>query len=170
MRRRPLLVIQGVALVCATWGNSARSRLLALSGEPGASQGPDRLRIARRGLAVAGRIGGAVAQRRGTDFPVRGLRASPRAPRRRRSGLVARAGRFARCRARGHAPLPAVTGARPVRRGRGAAPRSPWGLRFRGRRGRQVLGTPYSTPVLALGSGRRRGVSAGFPSWAGRDG
>ena len=42
--------------------------------------------------------------------------------------LVARADRFALCRARGHAPRPPVTEARPVRRGRGTAPRSPSGL------------------------------------------
>ena len=115
-----VLVVLGVALVVAAWGTARAVDSLAVPLEPRAGQGPDRLRIARRGQAAALRVGGAVARRgRGrssSSGPASKPSAAPRPPR--RPGRGCRPTRPVR-RPRGHAPRPAPAEARPVRRGRG---------------------------------------------------
>ncbi len=117
-----------------------------------------------RGAAAAGRRGVAVARRGRGRVPARSLRAGPRPPRRRRGGLVARAGRFALRRARGDAPRPAAAEARPVRRGRGAARRRPPGLGPARHRGARDAGAPaQARGAVRRAAGRRAGRLGQLP-------
>ena len=129
MRRRRLVVLLGVALVFAAWG-TARG---VDSWRYRASLEQAKARIASGSPAEARRLLAESAARwpgeGEAEVPARGLRASPRSPRRRRGGLVAGAAIVALRRPRGHAPRPAAAEARPVRRGRGTAPHRPSGPR-----------------------------------------